>query len=245
MGAVINYYPPVGGMEAQSLSWLSRVADFVAAKSATLTNIAFRSTCNAIGGEVGLAAVSGTATSRMVRLSGSTNVAIRTSSGTTANSFQRMHNNNLPIVAGATIANTLVSNGRTSLYAVATQVIIQAVNNTCDLTCCNMADEATADAYLGVTGATSQTNFSLKIGAAAAIDTGVAIATVGTTPHDLIMIADGTNINAYIDFATTSVGTGLQNTAANAACLVNSYAFNGATASNVSYDLLQWAVFVA
>jgi len=245
MAATVNYYPPGGGQEAQSLAWLATVGSFIAAKSATLTNIAFRSTCNTLGGEIGLTAISGTATSRMVRSSGSLNVRVRSSSGATANSFQRMHNQNQPIAAGATIANTLVANCRTSLYAIATRVIINAVNNTCAITCCNMADEATADAYLGVTGATSQTNFCLTIGAAAAVDTSVAIGTLGVTEHDLIMIGDGTNISAYIDGNTTAAATGLQNTSANAAGIANAYAFNGATASNVSFDLLQWAVFVA
>jgi len=242
MGAVVNYFPVPGSQESASLAWLTQMAAFVQAKDPTLTRVVFRSSCNTMA-DFDLATAVNSATSGLVAIPGSNFLKLRVSTGTSASSLQQVSQRNLAVPAAASTFTPIIANCRTSKFAVCTRTIINAINVTAQNICCNMTDQASADSYLGTVGATSQVNFCMKIGAAAAIDTGVAIGTLGTTEHDLIIIGDTTNINAYIDLATTAVATGAQNTAANAAGHVNTYAVNGVTATNVSHDTLQWAAF--
>lgn len=233
------------GAESDALAWLATTADFIATKDATLVKIPFWTYGGLLGGAVERGAVSGSGSAYQVRITGSNSLKLRTSSGATGNSFQAFRNRVRAIAAAASTFDDLVANCRTTRFAVAVKCIVRAVNNTCQLNLCNMTDEATADFSLGVQGATSQVNFSLKIGAAAAIDTGVAIGTLGTTEHTLILVSDGTTGSAFIDYAVAAVASGPSNTAANAAGHVTSNAFNGATTTNVEHDILYWAAFVA
>ena len=235
----------VGGGTCQddaALTWLSTIADFVAARNASLTRVMFRSTCNTLNGEVEVGTPN-TGVAGLARITGSNFLKFRTSSGTAANSFAYLRARSIAVAGGASTFAPLVANCRTTPFAVAMRGIVRAVNNTCQLIMANMTDESTADAFLGVVGATSQTNFSLKIGAGAAVDTGVAIGTLGVTEHDLIIISDGTTLSAYIDQAPVAVASGLSSGAANAAGHPNSYAVNGATTTVVSHEVLQWAAF--
>lgn len=234
-----------GGQQATALSWLSSIADFVATKDATLNKIRFWTQCNNMTDlEIG----TGTATTgaaNVVRTPGSTNLKLRFSSGTTANAFQQLRNRTLAVSGGASQFDNLIANCRTTPFAMACQCIVNAVNATAVMPILNISDEATADSYLGVVGATNQTTFSMKLGAAGAADTGVAIGTLGTTVHTLIVHSDGTNYRAYIDLNTTAVATVLSSNAANAAGHMTAYANNGATTTNVEFELLNWALLKA
>jgi hypothetical protein len=234
-----------GGPESSALSWISTVADFVAGKDALLTKVNWWSGCNSFDGIDRAPATGTTGAAELVRITGSTNLKLRGSSGTGANSFRTIRNRAYARAAAASVQDDLCANVRTSRWALASKVIINAVNATCSLYGINMTDEATADCYLGVAGATSQVNFALKVGSAGAQDTGVAIGTLGTTEHTLIMVCDGTTVSAYIDLVSAAVASGASNTAANAAGHFGSLASNGATASNVSIDLLSVVAFGA
>jgi len=245
MAATLNFYPTPGGQEGASLAWAATMAAFVQSKNAALTKVLWRSACNSLQGDLAVGATTGTAETYLVNVPGSNFLKVRMTTGTTASSFRPVRTPNTTVAGGATLFTTLVANCRTSVYASCARVIIGAVNNTCQMLCANMSDEATQDAWLGVDGGTSQTTFSLKIGSAAAVDTTVAIGTLGVTEHDLVMYCDGTNINAYIDLNPTASATGLSNTAANAAGHVRIFPINGATTTNVSMDILQAIVFGA
>lgn len=243
MAATVNYFPTVGTTGAAA--WLQGVRDFIVAKDATLTKCVFRSDCSSLKAEAEWGTTTGSGSAYLVLDPTNSSFRFRFSSGTTANSFQALRNRTLANAGAASTADNLVANCRTSHYAVATRCVVNTVNATCTLAIANMTDAATADAYLGVVGATSQTNFSLKIGAAAAVDTGVAIGTLASSEHDLVMICDGTNIRAYIDLNTTAVATTLSANAANAAGFLTSYALNGVTTTDVQHELIRWAAFTA
>jgi len=233
----------IGGGTCQddaALTWLSTIADFVAARNASLTRVMFRSTCNALNGEVEVGAPN-TGTAGLARIAGSNFLKLRTSSGTAANSFAYLRSRSIAVAGQPSTFAPLVANVRTTPFAVAMRGIVRAVNNTCQLIMCNMTDEVATDCWLGVDGATSQLSFSLKIGAGAAVNTGIPIGTLGITEHDLIIISDGTTLSAYIDLAPVAVASGLSSGAANTAGHTNSYAINGATTTVVSHEVLQWA----
>jgi hypothetical protein len=233
------------GQEAASLAWLATIAAFAAAKDPTLVNVAYRNNLSDWS-TMELGSVTGT-TGRATLVQLPTGlVALKLFSGTGATSFQQVRApRTRAVAAGASIVDNPIANARTTPFLMACRCIVDAVNVTANMPILNMTDEATADAYLGVVGATSQVNFSQKIGAAAAVDTGVAIGTLGTTEHDLIMWSDGTNYRAYIDGNTTAVATTLSANAANGACHLTSYPNNQATATNVGHRLTQWAIFTA
>jgi hypothetical protein len=237
--------PPSGGsQEAAAAAWAAKISAFVVTKDATLTKTSWLASCASMN-EFDRGAITNTGSAEMVAVPGKNFLKMRVASGTTANSFRVIRNRNYAATGGVGAFNNLCVNARTSHWALATRVIVQAVNATCSLYGLNMTDEATTDDILGVLGATSQTNFTLKIGTAAAQDTGVAIGALGAVEHDLIAVCDGTTLSAYIDLATAAVASGASNTGPNAAGHFSSLGANGATASNASMDILYAVAFSA
>lgn len=231
------------GQEATSLAWLATIAAFAAAKDATLVNVAYRNNLSDWSTMEISTATGTTARAQLVALASGL-LALKVFSGAGASSFQQVSAPKTKAVSGgASVIDNPIANGRTTPFLMACRTIVDAVNVTDSSPILNATDQATADSFLGVVGATSQLNFSMKIGAAAAVDTGVAIGTLGTTEHDLVVWNDGTNYRGYVDLNTTASATTLSVNAANAACHLTTYAFNQATASNVGHRLLQWALF--
>lgn len=233
------------GQESASLAWLATIAAFAIAKDPTLVNVAYRNNLSDWSTmELGTATGT-TGRAQLIQLPTGL-MALKIFSGTGATSFQQVRGPKVKAVsAGVGAMDNPIANGRTTPFLVACKTVVDAVNATASMPILNVTDEATADSFLGVVGATSQVNFCQKIGAAAAVDTGIPFGTLGTTEHDLIHWNDGTNYRAYIDMATTAVATTLSANAANGACRMSSYALNNATATNVGHRLTQWAIFTA
>lgn len=246
-GTGLRWRKDTGGgspsQEGAALAWLSQVADFVATKNAALVKVPFWSPCDRIGGEIDRAAPGGTGEAYAVRIAGSNFLKLRSVSGTTANSARLLRNRIYAVDAGNGLVQQLVANCRTTPFAVAAKVIVNAVNNTCEISLAEVTDEATANTGICVRGATTQVNFTLRAGNTA-VNTSVPIGTLGTTEHTVIAISDGTTVSAYIDFNPTAAATTPANTGANAAGHPTFSAFNGTTTTSVSADLLGWALFL-
>lgn len=231
----------VGGACASD-PWGDMVAEFVAGKVATLTKTVFRSTClNGFSQEVELAAASGTGT--VVQVAG---VGFEWSSGATAGG-NRIARNKDGEAAGGAAAN-FVANARTSPAAVIGRIRVIDVTADCILRILNLtAEGANEDSFFGVTGATSTVNWSIKVGAGAAVDTGVAFPTGGAAAAwtNVAFISDGTNWRAW------NVDTGVQIGAdylsvggVNGAAHVAALAFNGATNATAGFQASDWACIV-
>lgn len=237
MAATVNYWPPRasssgGGTDKR----LGDIAAFIQGLDSTLVACPFSTSGWVLGLELELGGATGSgAVNQKTNLS---NGQLQVQSGATANSFRVVRAKG----GVATPATTFVPNVRTTHFAVYTRVRVEATTATCTLQCCELADEATFDCVLGVLGATSTTNFVLKVGAAAAIDTGKAF---GSSFHDLVLWNDGTNINAYVDPLTSSAAVA-QVAASNAGAVGGHWfanAQNGATAANAEFTLDTAAVF--
>lgn len=239
---------PDGSLESLggSALWGGPVADFVLSLDPTLVRINWWSACDDFSA-LDRGTVVGTGANYLTRIGTTSALKVRLQTGTTINSSRSVRNRVFARSGAASVYDDLCTNVRTARWALAGKCIVNAVNATALSAILNMTDEATADCFLGTVGASGggQTNFSLKIGAAAAIDTGVPFGTLGTTEHLWVVWCDGTNVRAYYNLDTTAVATGLSNTAANAAGHFTSVPANAGTASNVSHDLMGVAAFGA
>lgn len=212
------------------VEWFRNVSAFIQSQQSTLQVATLATECTQTGAELDVSAATGTGTCIPVTtLAGG---VIRSASGATANSFRYLKNR-----GGAT--SPVVSNTRTAKYAVATRVRIVATAATFAIDLCGFTDEATFATAIEALQTVSAVNYVLHVGSHAGQNTGVAFS-VGTWVT-LIMIADGTNIRAYLASAggtgPTIIGVAqAQVTAPTAAGAFLINAQNLVTAANVSVD---------
>ena len=90
-------------------------------------------------------------------------------------------------------------NMKTSSYVLATRAKIVALNATCSLQMCSWTDETVLTCFLGVVGATSQTNLTLTT--TSTVDLGIALPATGTYA-DFLIYANGTTIQCYLGDGT-------------------------------------------
>jgi hypothetical protein len=203
--------PPSSGGSCASDPWGDAAASFVAGKVSTLANIVFRSPCELVvatagaagGGSMTLerAAVSGTGADAAIDPTKNGGV-IKFTTGTTGSSFRVVRNFNG--VAAAGLRSDLIASIRLSKWAKVVRCLIGVVGAGTTMQMLKVTDEATAnaDVIVGVDGATSTTNWAIKVGAAAYVDSGVALPTVAFAT--IALIADGTNVSVW------NVDTGVQ-----------------------------------
>lgn len=231
--------PPVDGACASD-PWGDNAATLAAGLVPTLTNVCFRSSfahgfsvSGAQGGsEIERAAVSGVGANATIDITANGGVLLL-DTGTTGNSFRIVRNVNGTAAAG--LRADLVANARTAKYAVGIRVKVGTVGAGCTMNLVCIGDEATADgaAILAVKGATSLTNWVWLIGAAAAVDTGVALPTAAYA--SVMMVANGTTITAWNLDTGAQIGTGQAQSAVGAVAVhpfMN--ALNTAAASNTA-----------
>lgn len=192
--STVTFFPAVsssgGGIQA---AWFATTLARIQAYDATLTDIAFFDECAGPKTQYWADASSGTGTVSSVVSS-----AFDIQSGATSGGAAVLN------YIGAT-PTKIIPNLRTSHYAMAMRVT-------------NIATIATAQNYmtmsdgvgtgipkLGILGATSTTNYTVKCGTTAAVDTGVAQSAVGTY-DTLIMVCDGTNMKIDINGAAPGAG---------------------------------------
>lgn len=221
----------------------STVAPFMAARDATLVKMAYWAPCSRLGGELAVGLPTSSGAVYLVPGVGAKDWVTRVESGTTISSVRVVRTPNATAGSASAFQN-LVANCRTTKYGLWIRCRPIAITATAGAPIANITDEATADSYVGFVGATSTTNFSSKIGAAAAQDTGVALGAPGTI-HDIYWINDGTNIKSYFNDSASAATSGASLTAANAAGHWQANGNNGATAANCGFDVLGVAVFVA
>lgn len=137
----------------------------------------------------------------------------------------------------STTGDKYIPNLRTNKYAIAARVTKIANTVTCDTRMINAADNATGNSQIGIVGATSQVNYTFRTSGVSIADLGVAQSAAGTY-DTLILIADGTNIFAFVGLGTATpvqVGSQAQVGMPNAAGFQNFFASNGATAANAGF----------
>lgn len=232
-----------GSQDSATATWVSNVAAFVASKDATITRTRWVGSFADVSC-IDRPAVGSSGSAYLYQFPGAS-FGLRLDSGATISSSATTRNRTQAVAAGASVYDNLVTNARTSHWAMACQVIINAVTATCDLYPLALSDEATQTVYFGVNGATSQTFFTLKIGSAAVQVTTDPVGTLGSTVNTLIMVCDGTTLSAYVNYNSTASVSGASNTAANAAAHAIFYAANGATAANASHTILRAVVMGA
>lgn len=230
--AVAGYtaLPPSAAGGGSLSPWFSNVASFVQGLQGTLLAVTLASECTSASVELEAQAATGTGTA-----AASTTVpggVMSLTSGATASSFRILRNKN-----GKT--EPVIANMQTSKYAVATRAKILTTNATSMLYCCGLSDETTADLFLGQKTTVSGTNYVMVVNTTP-LDTGVAFDT--SANHTLLIIADGTNIQAYIGAAdgsglTAAGATVAQSNATSAPCAIRIAAFNQGTASNCAFNV--------
>jgi hypothetical protein len=223
--------PTVSGTGSSLSPWFSNVASFIQGKQGTLVAVTLASDCTSLSLEMEKQSAVGTGSATVV--TSSPGGIFQTTSGATANGYNIIRNKN-----GAT--EPVVSNVRTAKWAIGTRSKIVTTAATFNIESCCISDEATFATYVGAIQATSGTNWCISVGSAAAVDLGVAFDT--TNFHTLIMIADGSNITAYIGAsdgtAIVQLGTAqAQSTAPNAAGACDFLAQNLATSAAVTAQL--------
>lgn len=213
-----------GSIGAASGAWFAQQQVFITSLLPSVNTPVIAHEMQSVAPDFGVTEAS-TATSRSL---GSEGGVIRVQSGATAGSSTTLRT----IDGTAASPAQQVSNLRTSVYAIAVRAKKVAVNATCDLRILQMGDEATTDVRVGIAGATSQTNYIIKVGAGGAVDTGVI---QSATYDDLVLTADGTNFRLYVNgvLASTQAQVGV------GAVGGHFFAFcaNGGTASNAGFDL--------
>lgn len=222
--------------------WLDDGAAFVATLDATVVKTVFRSRCqNGFSQEVELGTAVSTGT--VVQVAG---VGFEFSSGVTAGGNRTCRNRDGEAAGGA--AANLVANARTSKWAVLIRGRVIATTVDCILRMANMTGEAAnEDSFIGVVGP-AVTNWSIKVGAGAAQDTGVAFPAGGAAAAwtNLLLFCNGTNISAWNVDAGVQIGSNiLSSGAVNAAAHVAALAYNGATSAAAGFQTSDWACIVA
>lgn len=217
------------------VDWLTDVSAFVIGLDPTLTKIPFVSPCETYAE---LDPDSFVNSGRALCKLSTDRTYIGLESGATGSSSGRFRNRSIARAGAASVAHNLIANGQTSHWAAAAKFIIRSVNATGTAWIINITDETTANAYVGVNGATSTANYTL-----AGTDSGDPIDLGGE--HTLVMWQNGTNVRAYLDLTASPIATVSFNVAPNAASRFTSVVGNGATASDVAFDLLGAAVFAA
>lgn len=136
-----------------------------------------------------------------------------------------------PTMSGGVSGARLVSNSRTQPWATYVRAQLVATPAATGKMCviANMLD-GTNDNFLGGVGATSTTNWVFSVGGVGA-NTGVAF---DLLVHDFLVINDGTDVKAYIDWVQVGIST------AASGVLTGSgyprwYDSNGSTGANVSH----------
>ncbi len=105
--------------------------------------------------------------------------------------------------------NKGIANMRTQKWAMAVQVTKIATIATSNNQICHLTDGVgTSVPILGILGATSTTNYSVKCGSAAAVDTTVAQSAAGTY-DTLIQCSDGTNLISDINYTAPGAGSSI------------------------------------
>jgi hypothetical protein len=159
-----------------------------------------------------------------IALGGST---LSLQSGATASS-----NETITSIGGSTYKPIPLQNA--TQFAVAVRVTKIANTATCDNKIIGITDGISSVIEVGIIGATSTTNYSIKIGTGAAVDTGLPQSPAGIY-DDLTLYCDGTNYYARVN--GVSSGGQSVSTAAATASLIQIAAANGATAANAGFKL--------
>ncbi len=220
-----------GGGGGASLSpWFSNVAQFIQGKLGSLTAIPLASECSSLNLELESISVVGTATVGVVKTKSGGVIFSKT--GGNANSYRIVRSKK---GAQAADGEPQVKSLRTAKWAVATRTLIVQTQATFEIPLCNLTDELTSDSFLGLSSATSGTNWVIRIGAGTGIDTGVAFdAAHWYTP---VLIADASLVTAYLldgdGKYIATLGTAAQSDAPNSPGCWDFYPQNKATAANV------------
>lgn len=229
---------------ADGLTWLATAWAFAQTKCATCTKLVFYSVGDRAGAEWDRGTITGSANWALTQIAGSSQVKLSGYSGVTASSARPIRNRARAVLGTSGVWDDIVPNCRTSKFVVASHFNIDATTATAVLPIEDMTDEATQETMLAVRAADGggATKFSLKVGSAAAQDTGVLVN--GTAVHDAYMTNDGTTTAAYFDGNTSAAASGASSTSANAACHIQLSPQNGATAANAGFSIYYYAVFV-
>lgn len=210
-------------------SWDARVTAFVLTKCPTLTSVAFRSLANNYSTEIEASTSASTATATMVSSTVGRVMAI--SSGTTANAAQLIRNRDGDLSATPpTKRADIISSINGQNFAIIERVWLKSFSSTGTLNALDVSDETTASGQivLGANGAISLTHWTLQVGNATAVDTGVAYSTTGFTSVTVISCS-GTVSAWNIDAGTAIGSTQPSSGAGNVAGHWVSYAGCGAT----------------
>lgn len=185
-------FATVGGSGAVA-PWFTTVSAFIQGLQPTLLAATLATECQnlALELEASTAAGSGTCVVDTANPGG----IIKSASGATGSSYRYVRNR-----SGA--AAPVVSNTRTAKYACANRVKVVQVQATFAIDLCGFTDESTLGTTLGCLQAVSAVNYVLKVGSHAGQNLGVAFS-LGTWVT-LAIIADGTNITAYLGAADGS-----------------------------------------
>lgn len=220
-----NTWIPISGFAQELGLWGIQVLAGVLGVVPTLTDVVMSSECGLIKPQWDTALVSSTGTI--------TNApsALLFQSGATAGGS---------IAAVPATSEKPITNMQTQKYAIACRVTKIANVAASDHRIANVADNATGNVAVGITGATSLTNYVLKSGALGSIDTGFAQGAPGTY-DTLVLVNDGTTFRSYIGLngaapvasvtmpAATAIGT--------AAGFPSPFVTNGATAANSGFKM--------
>lgn len=167
--------------------WYATVAAFAQTKLPTLVAVPFANEMQTQADpemEQGPAVGSATITNQTSSPAG----VIQLATGATANSARILRS-----LGHETAA--YISNLRASKYAIATKVRIVVTQATFTFDLCSATDNIATGLTFGAIQAASNTNWACKLGAAAAVDLGVAF---DTNWHTLLLIADQVNITFYV-----------------------------------------------
>jgi hypothetical protein len=226
---------PYNALLLSAMSWRMDVLRRIKLIDPTFNSLCWSSDCNNINADFSVGTASGTGAAVLEQATNGG--SILTSTGTTNNSAQVVNPRDAITTSPAV---RFVSNSRTQKSAVYARAQVVAAANLsgkqCVIAC---LQDITNDNFLGAHGATSTTNWSMVIGGVG-LDLGVA---ADLNVHDFLLVNDGTNFKAYLDWEQIGAAVAVAG-AATAAGFPRWYDSNGTTGANVSHRTFRTAFAV-